>query len=129
MNVLCRAVNRGVSARKKGAFQFNGSIEHGKICISFPIENKKVILNDNLRDVIGFKQNIIIRRRIRSASGMDRYIFADYAPGFSLGDCLFIYAPFVETSRVGIRSVPLLCVLERKRTQDHIHLYNIKHLQ
>ena len=30
MTDLCRTINRKISARKEGAFQFNYSVEHGK---------------------------------------------------------------------------------------------------
>ena len=39
------------------------------------------------------------------------------------------YTSFVETSRVDNTNVPLLRVLERKISQEHIPHYNIKHLQ
>ena len=44
---------------KKGAFHFNYSKEEGVTYISSPIVNEKVILNDNLKDVLGFKLNIV----------------------------------------------------------------------
>ena len=125
MNDLCRSINKRISARKKGAFHFNYSKEEGKIYISSPIASEKVILNDNLKDVLGFKLNIINGK----SAGNTNFIFADYPPAFSTDTCIFLYASFVETSRVGNSNVPLLRVLERKTNQEHIHHYNIKHLQ
>jgi hypothetical protein len=123
-NDLCRAINETVSALKKGAFQVTYSNEEVKIYISSRIANKKIILNDNVKDVLGFYHNIINRKSDVSTS----VIFADYPPAFSSDTCIFLYASFVETSRVGNSNIPLLRVLERKTSQDHIHHYNIKHL-
>ena len=53
MKVFCRSINRGISDLKNGAFQFSYSMEQGRICISSPTDNDKVILNDNLKDVLG----------------------------------------------------------------------------
>jgi len=100
-------LSRGISARKNGAFKLNYSMEQGKIYISYPIDSEKFILNDNLRDVLGFKQNIINGTSAGSTCGMNRVIFADYVPRFT---------SFVETSRVGNSNIPLLRVLKRKKT-------------
>ena len=83
MNDLCRSINRRISALKNDAFQFNYSMKQGKIYIIFPIDSESVILNDNLRQVLGFKQSIINGRSAAKTSGMDCVIFADYPPGFS----------------------------------------------
>jgi hypothetical protein len=88
----------------------------------------KVILNDNLRDVLGFKHNIINGKSAGSTSGMDRVIFAEY-PAFSLDSCITLYASFVERSRVGNSNVSRLLVLERKFSSEHIHHHNVKHFQ
>ena len=52
MNDLFRAINRRMSARKNGTSHFDYSMEQGKIYISFPFENEKSIVNDNLKDVL-----------------------------------------------------------------------------
>ena len=49
-NGSCRAINRKILAHKNRAFHFN-SMEPGKIYISSPIDNDKVILSDNLSGV------------------------------------------------------------------------------
>ena len=59
MTDFCCAANRAISAHKNGPCHFNYSMEQGKIYISSPIGDEKVILNDNLRDFLDFKQNII----------------------------------------------------------------------
>jgi len=83
INHLCHATDRRNSAFKNSAFQFNYSVKQGKIYIILPIDNEKVIINDSSKDVLCFKQNIIIGRSAGSNSGMDRVIFTDYPPGFS----------------------------------------------
>ena len=88
MSDMCWAINRKISTHNNGAFHFYSSIEQGKICINSPIDDKKVILNDYLRDVIGFKRKKINSQSTRSTSGMVRVIF-------------------VETSRLGNSNVPL----------------------
>jgi hypothetical protein len=60
---------------------------------------------------------------------MNGILFADYPPPFSSNSCIFLYASFVERSRVGNINVPLLGVPERNSSNGHIHHYNIKHLQ
>ena len=57
MNDLPSGINRRIFARKNGAFQLNYSMEQVKIYISNPINSGNIILNDDLRDVLGFKQN------------------------------------------------------------------------
>ena len=104
-------------------------MEYDRIYITSPIDTEMIHLNDNLRDVLGFKQNMINGRNAATVNGIDNVIFADYRPGFASDTCTFLYASFVETSRVGNSNVPLLCVLERKTNQEHIHHYNIKQLQ
>jgi hypothetical protein len=128
MTVLCRAI-RKISYRGNGTFHFNYSMEHDRIYITSPVETEMTSINDNLRDVLGFKQNIISGKNTGTVSGMDHVIFSDYTPGFASDSCIFLYASFVETSRVGNSNVPLLRVLERKTTHEHVHHYNIKHLQ
>jgi hypothetical protein len=59
MNELCRSINKKIFARKKSAFHFKYWKEVGKIYISSPIADEKVILNDNLKDVLGFKLNMV----------------------------------------------------------------------
>ena len=78
MNDLCCDLNRRISARENGAFEFNYSMEQGKSYISFPFDIEKVILNNNLRYFLGFKQNIINSRSARSTSVMDRVIIPGY---------------------------------------------------
>ena len=129
MTDLYRTIKRKIFVCKNVAFHYNYSTKQGKIYINSPIDNEKVILNDNLRDVLGFKRNVINCRSAGSISGMDRVIFANYPPDFSSNNCIFIYASFVETSRVGKSIVTLLRVLIRKSTLEHIHHYNIKYLQ
>jgi hypothetical protein len=129
MTDLCRAINRKISYRRNGTFHFNYSMEHDRIYITSPVDTELIHLNDNLRDVLGFKQNMINGKNAGTVSGMDQVIFADYPPGLASDSCIFLYASFVETSRVGNSNVPLLRVLERKTTHEHVHHYNIKHLQ
>ena len=128
MTELCRAITRRIYAHKNGAFNFYYLMKHAKIYISSPLDDEKVIINNNLRDVLCFKQNIINGRSTGSISGMERVIFADYRSGFSLDNCIFLYASFVETSRVGNSNVPLLRILERKTPHEHIDHYNLKRL-
>ena len=104
-------------------------MEHDRIYISSPVDTEIIILNDILRDVLGLKQNMINGKNAGTVYGMDQVIFADYPPGFASDSCIFLYASFVETSRVGNSNVPLLRVLERKTTHELVHHYNIKHLQ
>jgi len=126
MHELCRVINKKIASRKKGGFTFNYSTEQRRIYITNPFENERIFLNENLREVLGFKKRII---KTENFSGSDHVIYADYAPSFSTDTCIFLYASFVETSRVGNSNVPLLRVLERKTNQEHVHHYNIKHLQ
>ena len=60
---------------------------------------------------------------------MDRVIFQDYPPGFSLESCMTLYTSFVETPIVGNSNVPFLHLFELKPTHEHVHRYNIRHLQ
>ena len=115
MNDLCPAVNRRISARKNSAFQLNHSMELGRIYISSPIDDETVILIDNLCDVLGFKQNLINGRSAGSTNGMDHVIFVDYPPGLSSDGCVFLYASFVETSRVSNSNVPSYVFLNERR--------------
>ena len=75
-------------------------MEHGKIYIISPIDTGKVIPNDNMRDVLGFKQNIINGRSFESTSGLNRVLFDDYLPSFSLVSCIFLCTSFIEISRI-----------------------------
>jgi hypothetical protein len=129
MNELCHVINKRISACKKGTFQFNYSREKAKIYISSPIANENVILNENLREVLGFKYNLINGKSAGSASGMNLVIFAEHPPAFSSDSWIFLYASFVEISRVGNTNVSLLRVLKGITSNDHIHHYNTKHLQ
>ena len=70
---------------------------------------------------------LLLKQRISVARIMSS--MTKYAPGFSSNKCIFLYASFVETSSVGNTNVPLLCILEQKTSHEHIHHYNIKHLQ
>jgi hypothetical protein len=126
MNELCRAINKKISARKNGTFQFNYSKKEGEVYISSPIDIGKVILNDNLREALGFKYNVINGKSAGSASSLNRVIFAEHLPAFSLDSCIFLYASFVERSRVGNTNVPLLRVLERKTSNDHIYQFIVR---
>ena len=56
MNDLYRAIRRRISSRKNGTFQFNYSMEKGEIYINSIVENEKVFLNYNLRDVFGLNK-------------------------------------------------------------------------
>jgi hypothetical protein len=105
---------------------FDYSTEQRRIYITNPFENERIFLNENLREVLGFKNRII---KTENFSGSDHVIYADYAPSFSSNSCIFIYSSFVESSRVGNSNVPLLRVLERKSTENNVHHYNIRHLQ
>ena len=63
MNELYHAINWRISAHKNCPFKFHYSVEQGKIYIGSPMDNinwllSMVIINDSLRDVLGFKQNI-----------------------------------------------------------------------
>ena len=118
MGDLCRAINKKISYRRKGTFHFNYSIKHDRIYITSPVDTEMIIFNDNLRDVLGFKQNMINGKNAGTVYGMDQVMFADYPPGFASDSCIFLYASFVETSRVGNSNVPLLCALERKKTMN-----------
>ena len=69
----CRAINRRISACKNGVFQFNYSVEQGKIYISSPFDSEKVILDENMGDVLGFKQNII---NVRTDGALMAWIFS-----------------------------------------------------
>ena len=69
-------------------------MEQGKIFISSSIDNGKNILNDNMRDVLSFKQNIINGRSAGTISEVVRVIVADYPPGFSSDNCIFLFASF-----------------------------------
>ena len=89
MTDLYRSIIRRISPRKNGAFQFNYSMEQGKIYINSPIDSEKIILNDDLRDVLGFKHNIINGISSGSITGMDRVIFANHPSGFSSDSCIF----------------------------------------
>ena len=128
MTHLCCYINRRISARENCAFHFNYFMEYGKISISSPINSEKIILNDSMRDVLGFKQSIINGRSTGSTSGMDCAGQLP-PPGFSSDNCIFLYASLVETSRIGNTNVSLLHILERKTTHEHIHHYNIRNLQ
>ena len=55
MNDLFRAISRRIAVRKNGDFQFNYSMEQGKIYTTSLIDNEKVVLNDTLRDDLGFR--------------------------------------------------------------------------
>ena len=83
-------------------------MEHGCIYISFHIKNEMINLNDNRRDVLGFKRNIINGKSAGIISGIELDVFADYPPGFSLENLVFIYGSFVETKRVGINNILIL---------------------
>ena len=48
-------------------------------------------LNDNLRVVIGIKQNIINSKNVGAINGMDSDSFADYPTGFSLDSYLYFF--------------------------------------
>ena len=126
--ILCRAINRRSYAGRNGVFQINYSIEQGKVYVSSTIDSEKVILNDNLSDVLGFKHNIINGRCAGTTSGMDHIVFTDTPSGFSSESSIFLYNLFVETLRVGNSNVPLQSFHERKNSQDHTRHYNIKHL-
>jgi len=67
---------------KNSALHFNYSMEQVKINTSSPIDGEKGILNDNLRDILGFKQNLISGRSAESTSGLDRVILANNPLGF-----------------------------------------------
>ena len=89
-------------------------------------KNERVFLNEDLREVLGFIDRIF---KAKNLSGKDLFIYPDYAPIFSSYNYIFLYASFVETSRVGNTAVPVLRALERKIIRHHIHHYNIKYLQ
>ena len=75
MTDFCHAFNIKISARKNDIVYFNYSIEHCRVYITSPIENKIVHCSNNLRDVLGFK-----RFKCKSAgtlSRMKRVIFVD----------------------------------------------------
>ena len=88
MNELCRAINKKNSARKNDDIQLNYSKEEGKIYIISPIDNVKIIFKDNLREVLGFKHDVINGKSAGSA--MNRVIFAEYSPTFSSHSCIFL---------------------------------------
>ena len=77
------AINRKISSRKNDAFHFKFSVEHGRVYICSSINNELVHLYDNLRDVLGFKRNIIEGKSSGNISGMERVIFTDFPPGLS----------------------------------------------
>ena len=112
------AINTKIFSRKSDACHFKYSWEHDSVYISSSIENEMIHLNDKLWDVLAFKWNIINGKSGGAFSRMECYIFADYPPGFSSNNCLFLCTSFVETSRVGKTSVPLLCVLEWTRAKS-----------
>ena len=62
-------------------------------------------LTDNLINILGFKGNIIEGKSGGRISGMERVIYADYPPSVSSNKCIFLYASFVETSKVSITNV------------------------
>ena len=88
-------------------------MEYCGVYISSPIKNEMVHLNDNLRDFLGFKWNVIEVKSAGTISGMERVIFSNYPLGFFSDNCIFLNS-FFETSRVGNTSFPLLRVLEQK---------------
>ena len=70
-----RPINRKISTRKNGAFHFKYSMEQSKIYISYAIDNEMDILNDNLRDILGFKRNIVNGRSAESNNEIERGYF------------------------------------------------------
>ena len=83
MTDFCHTINRKISYRRNGTFHFNYSMEYDRIYITAPVDTEMIHLNDNLRDVLGFKQNMINGRNAAIVSGIDNVIFADYPPGFA----------------------------------------------
>ena len=85
---LCWFINKKAASQKKGGFTFNYSTEQRKIYITNPFENERIFLNEELREVLGFKDRIIIAT---SFSGNDHVIYARYAYDMSSNNCIFLY--------------------------------------
>ena len=97
-----------------------------RIYTTNPFETERILVNEDLQEVLGFKDRII---KAKDFSGKDHVIEADYAPGFSSDNRIFLYTTSAETLTVANTNAPLLRILERKNSHGHIPHYNIKHLQ
>ena len=122
----CFELLTGKCLLKKGGFTFNYSTEQRRIYTTNPFEIERNLVNEDLREVLGFKDRII---KAKDFSGKHHAIEADYAPGFSSDNRIFLYITFVETLTVANTNAPLLRILERKTSHEHIPHYNLKHLQ
>ena len=69
MTDLCLAITRKISALKN-AFKLSYSVKQRRIYISSPTENEMNHLNDNLRDILGFTENIIEVKSAGRISGI-----------------------------------------------------------
>ena len=79
-----------------------------------------VYLNDNLRDVLGFKRKIIEGKSVGTISKVEHFILLTIHP-VSHGAMVFFYASFVGKSRVANTNVSFLRFLVRKTTHENIH--------
>ena len=100
MNDLCRSVI------------FNGT---PNIHNSSTIKNEKVILDDNLREVLGFKHNIMNSRSAGSTSGMDRVLLADYNLASPRSVVYFFILHSLEHRELAITIFPYYVFLNEKR--------------
>ena len=53
---------------------------------------------------------------------MERIIFVDYPPGFSLDNCISLYTSFIGTSRVGSTNAPSYLSLKENHSRKHSQL-------
>ena len=123
---LCHAINRRIFTRKNGVFQSYYSMEQGKIYFSSSIDSEKVILNDNMRDILVFQQNIINGKSAGSTIRIDCVIFQtmQLASPQTAVYCFTLYS--LKLRELVVTMLPSDVFFNEK--PDHLHHYNIKHL-
>ena len=113
MTDLCHPINRKISARKTDGFHLNYSMEKGRVYINSPIEKKMVYFNDNLRDFLGFKWNIIESNGAGTINGWNVFFFFTFDPVSHQTTVYSLMNPF-DISRAGQTNVPSCVFLNKK---------------